>query len=105
MAPSRPGDGTALPEPFSPTLALSNPDWVLPGTEGWAWIKGSGPSALEASRSWMWAEKASLGPGSLRAQVGDGPWGSRAHLSFQAWRRPRRSQWAPRLAWRRARKS
>lgn len=58
----------------APPPALSSPDWVPPGTEGWAWIQGSGPCAVEASRSWPWAEKVALRPTSLRAPVGDGLW-------------------------------
>lgn len=52
----------------------SSPSTVHPGTEGWAWIQGSGPCALEASRPWPWAEKVALRTTSLSAPVRDGPW-------------------------------
>lgn len=77
-----PRGGTAPPGPLAPSLVLCGPD------------QGSGLSPPGASRSWLVVEKVAVRPRSL------GPGGRWTHLSFQAWRRPHQSQWAPRSAWR-----
>lgn len=103
LAPSRPGDGTALSGPLCPPLAQSSSAWALPGTKGWTqnqvWVHSH--QRLQGlgceHRRWPW------GPG----PSGSGERWARetARVSFQAWRRPPRSRWRPREAWRSARRS